>query len=88
MNKENICFMPAWEMKEKISNQELTSQEITEIIIERIEKLNPTINAYCKTTFDLAREMANNPTPEYKSTSVPIWLLPRYLSTILISFSV
>ncbi|MFX0030597.1 MAG: amidase, partial [Candidatus Hermodarchaeota archaeon] len=58
MNKENICFMSAWEMKEKISNQELTSQEITEIIIERIEKINPIINAYCTTTFDLAREMA------------------------------
>ncbi len=23
MNKEDICFMPAWEIKEKIKNQEL-----------------------------------------------------------------
>ncbi len=58
MNKEDICFMPAWEMKQKIENQELTSEEITEMIIERIEKINPIINAYCTTTFDLAREMA------------------------------
>jgi aspartyl-tRNA(Asn)/glutamyl-tRNA(Gln) amidotransferase subunit A len=58
MNNENVCFMPACEMKEKITSQELTSQEITEIIIERIEKINPIINAYCTTTFDLARDMA------------------------------
>ena len=58
MNKDEICFMSAWEMKEKIANQELTSLEITETIIERIEKINPIINAYCTPTFDLAREMA------------------------------
>ncbi|MBY8985389.1 MAG: amidase [Candidatus Lokiarchaeota archaeon] len=58
MNKEDICFMPAWEMKEKIKNQELSSQEITEALIERIMRLNPIINAYCTPTFDMAREMA------------------------------
>jgi aspartyl-tRNA(Asn)/glutamyl-tRNA(Gln) amidotransferase subunit A len=58
MNKEEICFLPAFEMKEKIASQELSSIEITEAIIERITKINPIINAYCTTTFDLAREMA------------------------------
>ena len=58
MNKEDICFLPAYEMVEKIRSQELTSLEITETIIERIEKINPILNAYCTTTFDLAREMA------------------------------
>lgn len=58
MNKEDICFMPAFEMADKIKTQELTSLEITETIIERIEKLNPILNAYCTSTFDLAREMA------------------------------
>ncbi|TFG25447.1 MAG: amidase [Promethearchaeota archaeon] len=58
MNKEDICYMPAWQMVEKIRTQELSSQEITEIIIERIEKINPKLNSYCTTTFDLARKMA------------------------------
>ena len=58
MNKEEICFLPAFEMREKITSQELSSTEITEFIIERIEKINPIINAYCTTTFDLARDMA------------------------------
>ncbi|MFX1456876.1 MAG: amidase [Promethearchaeota archaeon] len=58
MNKEDICFLPAWKIKEKIATRELSSLEITEIIIERIEEINPIINAYCTTTFKLAREMA------------------------------
>jgi len=58
MNKEDICFMSAWKMKEKIIKQELTSEELTETIIERIEKINPIINAYCTTTFDIARDLA------------------------------
>ena len=58
MVREDICFMSACDMAEKIRNQELTSVEITETIIERIEKINPIINAYCTTSFDLAREMA------------------------------
>ena len=55
MNKEDICFMSAIDMFDAIRNQELTSIEITETIIERIEKINPIINAYCTPTFDLAR---------------------------------
>ena len=58
MRKDDICFMPAYEMADKIKMQEFTSQEITEAIIERIEKINPIINAYCTPTFELAREMA------------------------------
>ncbi|MFW9897500.1 MAG: amidase [Candidatus Thorarchaeota archaeon] len=70
MNKEEICFMPAWEMKEKVANQEISSQEITEIIIERIEKINPIINAYCTTTFDLAREMAKHADERVKKNEI------------------
>ncbi|MHA2051599.1 MAG: amidase [Promethearchaeota archaeon] len=58
MNKEDICFMSACEMAEKIKTQELPSLEITNTLIERIEQINPIVNAYCTTTFDLAREMA------------------------------
>lgn len=50
--------MSAYDMVNAITNQEITSEEITETIIERIEKINPRINAYCTTTFEMAREMA------------------------------
>ncbi|MFW9877035.1 MAG: amidase family protein [Candidatus Thorarchaeota archaeon] len=58
IKREVICYMSGCEMTYKIKNQELTSEELTEIIIERIEKINPIINAYCTTTFDLTRETA------------------------------
>ncbi|MFX1243169.1 MAG: amidase family protein, partial [Promethearchaeota archaeon] len=60
MSKEEICYLSAYDMAEKIRNQELSSIELTEIIIERIEKINPLINAFCTPKFDLAREMAKN----------------------------
>ena len=58
MKKEEICYMPAYKMVNAIKNQEITSEEITETIIERFERINPIINAYCTPTFDLARELA------------------------------
>ena len=58
MNKEELCFMPACEMAKAIKNQEITSEEITETFIERIEKINPILNAYCTPTFEIARKMA------------------------------
>ena len=67
MNKEDICFMSACEMFDKIIGQELTSVEITETIIERIERINPIINAYCTPTFDLARDMANKADEKVKN---------------------
>jgi Asp-tRNA(Asn)/Glu-tRNA(Gln) amidotransferase A subunit family amidase len=77
MNKEDICYMPAWEMAEKIKTQELTSLEITEILIERIEKINPIINAYCTPTFELARDMAKKADDKVKWRKVPIMQLKK-----------
>ena len=58
MTIEDLYFRSASEIIERIKSQEITSEELTEKIIERIEKINPIINAYCIPTFDLAREMA------------------------------
>lgn len=58
MDKENLSYISAVDLANMIKNQEISSQEITEIIIERIEKYNPIVNAYCTPTFDLARKSA------------------------------
>jgi len=58
MKKEDICFISAVELRDKIKTQELTSVEITETIIERVERINPILNAFCTPTFNIAREMA------------------------------
>ncbi|MFX1488362.1 MAG: amidase [Promethearchaeota archaeon] len=60
MVENDICFIPAWQMVKKIKTQEISSEELTEKIIERIEKINPIINAYCTLTFDFARDMAKS----------------------------
>jgi aspartyl-tRNA(Asn)/glutamyl-tRNA(Gln) amidotransferase subunit A len=59
MNNEDVAFMPAYTLAEKIQTQTITSQEVTEIIIERIKKINSSVNAYCTPTFDIARKMAS-----------------------------
>ncbi len=60
MRKEDICFSSACTIADLIKRQEITAVEITETFIERIEKLNSKINAYCTLTFDMAREQAKN----------------------------
>ncbi|MHA1265784.1 MAG: amidase [Candidatus Helarchaeota archaeon] len=58
MKKHELYFLPGYELAEMIKRQEMTASEITEQFFERIEKINPIINAYCTLTYDLAREQA------------------------------
>lgn len=58
MSQKDIFFMSAAELGAKIKTKELSCVELTEKIIERIEKINPQINAFCTPTFDLARDQA------------------------------
>jgi Asp-tRNA(Asn)/Glu-tRNA(Gln) amidotransferase A subunit family amidase len=60
LKKEEICFMPAYEVRDVIIRQEMSSQEITEIMIERIEQINLKLNAFCTPTFDFARAAAKD----------------------------
>ena len=67
MNKTEICFMSALDLRDSIAHQELSSSEVTEIFIERIQEINPIINAYCTPTFDLARDMAKEADKKVKN---------------------
>ncbi len=58
MNKDEICFSSAVKLANSIKSQEISAIEVAETIFERIEKINPHINAYCTPTFELARELA------------------------------
>ncbi|MHA1294892.1 MAG: amidase [Promethearchaeota archaeon] len=58
MNKEDLCFISACDMATAIKRGDITSLELIEVMIERIERINPVVNAYCTLTFDLARETA------------------------------
>jgi aspartyl-tRNA(Asn)/glutamyl-tRNA(Gln) amidotransferase subunit A len=58
MNNEDVIFSPAFILSEKIKAGDFTSRELTQLFIERIEKYDHKLNAFCNRTFKLAMEMA------------------------------
>ena len=55
---EELCYMPALEMAEAIRKREFSCIEVVDAILERIEKINPKINAYCTVLTEEARQAA------------------------------
>jgi len=55
---EKLCYMPALEMAEAIRKREISCIEVVDAILERIEKINPKINAYCTVLTEEARQAA------------------------------
>lgn len=55
MDQTDLCFTPATELARLIRNREVSPVEITEAALNRIDRLNPTVNAYLSVTADLAR---------------------------------
>jgi aspartyl-tRNA(Asn)/glutamyl-tRNA(Gln) amidotransferase subunit A len=53
-----ICRMDAVTLAEKIRTKQLSPTEVTEAVLERMEKLNPTLGAFCTPTPDIARQQA------------------------------
>jgi Asp-tRNA(Asn)/Glu-tRNA(Gln) amidotransferase A subunit family amidase len=53
-----LCFTPATELRRLIDSGELSPVELTEAVLARIERLNPTLNAFLTVTANLAREEA------------------------------
>lgn len=54
MKNEDLCFTPATELAEAVRTKKLSPVEITQTFLERIEAVNPKINAFCTLTPDLA----------------------------------
>ena len=47
MNKTELCFTPALKLARMIREREISPRELTQTVLERIEAVNPQINAYC-----------------------------------------
>ena len=58
MPTEDICFTPAVELAALIRGGELSSLEVVRAVLDRIERLNPLINAYCTVVADRALDEA------------------------------
>lgn len=59
MDNLEICWMSAREMAEAIRTKQLSPVEIMDAILERIEQLNPKVNAYCTIVAESALKQAN-----------------------------
>lgn len=55
---EEIWRMPASELVTRISARELSPSEVTEAVLDRMDRLNPILNAFCEPTRELARSTA------------------------------
>lgn len=58
MDATDLCFTPAVELKRLIAARQLSPVELVDALLARIERLNPTLNAYLTVTADRARVQA------------------------------
>jgi amidase len=58
MNADEICWKPGHELARMIAARDVSPVEVTEAFLGRIDRVNPTINAYCTVTAERAREAA------------------------------
>ncbi len=58
MDSTDLCFTPATELGRMLRAREVSPVEITEAVLDRMGRLNPTLNAFLTPTPELAREQA------------------------------
>ena len=58
MDNLDICYLPALEMRDAIRTKILSPVEVMDAILQRIEHINPRVNAYCTVVADSAMEQA------------------------------
>ena len=54
MSAEGLAYTPATELATLIRTKALSPVELTRAVLERLERLNPTLNAFCTVTADTA----------------------------------
>ncbi len=58
LSTEDLCFTPAVELREMLRKKAISPVELMKAFLERIERVNPAINAYCTLVPDMALEAA------------------------------
>jgi hypothetical protein len=58
MTPTDLCYTPATKLIPLIRSRKLSPVELTKAVLERIEKLNPKLNAFCTITADDAMKAA------------------------------
>lgn len=57
-SKDEICRMEATELAEGVRKKELSPVEVVDAVLERMDKLEPTLHAFCTPTPEMAQEEA------------------------------
>jgi amidase len=73
-NPDELVFLDATAQAELVRKKEVKSIELVEAAIERIERLNPKLNAVVTPMYDLARKAAESKIPEGVFSGVPFLL--------------
>ena len=60
LSTEDLCFTPAVELRELLRKKVISPVELMQAFLERIDKVNPVINAYCTLVPEMALEAAKN----------------------------
>jgi aspartyl-tRNA(Asn)/glutamyl-tRNA(Gln) amidotransferase subunit A len=58
VSASDLAFTPATELAGMIRARKLSPVELTRVVLERIERLNPTLNAFCTVTAEAALDVA------------------------------
>ncbi|GAB4317813.1 MAG: amidase [Promethearchaeota archaeon] len=58
MNRTDLCFQSCVATRDAIAGGDVSAVDVLEAFVDRIERLNPKVNAYCTLTLEAAREQA------------------------------
>lgn len=80
VDSRELAKLDATALAEKVRQKEVTSSELVEVVIERIERLNPKINAVITPMYEEARRIAKGKLPKGPFTGVPFLLKDVFAS--------
>jgi amidase len=75
LDSEELCFLPALKLSELIRKKAISPVEVIKTFLDRIEKINPTINAYCTIVPELALKSAKRAEAEVMRENRKIGML-------------
>ena len=71
MDATDLCYLSAVELRDLYRKRQLSPVEVTAAILDRIERINPSLNAFVTVTADLARQQARDAEQAYLSYATP-----------------
>ncbi|MHA2314076.1 MAG: amidase [Candidatus Hermodarchaeia archaeon] len=74
VDSRELVSLDATALAEKVRQKEVTPSELVDVVIERIERLNPKINAVITPMYEEARRIAKGKLPKGHFTGVPFLL--------------